>query len=225
MYLPKVLVFSDHILNGECLFALLTNFRSINVLQRVSSYNEGLSYSAKNDVDMLILELEEDVAFDQLKELMNAFHSSKKMVLTNSRNYWFLSSLLHSGVNGLFFTSGNSKQLCEALTILYKENAFIPDEVSSVFSKEQLTMKIGSNGSGHHLSSVNHLPFIDLQLLTNREMDILRLMALGESSSSIADSLFISEMTVNTHRKHILKKLGLSNTPTLIRCVVEQGIV
>lgn len=225
MYLPKVLVFSDHILNGECLFALLSNFRSIQVQQRISTFEEGKNYQSKSDIDILIMELGEDVAFDQLREFVKSFRSSKKMVLTNSRNHWFLSALIHSGINGIFFTSANSKQLSEALSTFSKENWYLPEEVAEEFSKDQIKINSVGNGSYDLHHPTVGLPYIDLQLLTNREMDILKLMALGESSSSIADSLFISELTVNTHRKHILKKLGLSNTPTLIRCVVEQGIV
>jgi DNA-binding CsgD family transcriptional regulator len=61
--------------------------------------------------------------------------------------------------------------------------------------------------------------------ITEREKDVLRLIAEGLTTNEIAEKLFISVHTVNTHRKNLLSKLDIKNTASLVRYALDQGIV
>jgi two-component system response regulator NreC len=61
--------------------------------------------------------------------------------------------------------------------------------------------------------------------LSERETDVLRLIALGHTNAEIAEKLFISVRTVETHRAHIQQKLGVSSRAELVQCALSRGLV
>jgi DNA-binding NarL/FixJ family response regulator len=61
--------------------------------------------------------------------------------------------------------------------------------------------------------------------LSERETEVLRLIALGHTNAEIAEKLFISVRTVETHRAHIQQKLGVSSRAELVRCALSRGLV
>ncbi len=61
--------------------------------------------------------------------------------------------------------------------------------------------------------------------LSERETDVLRLIALGHTNAEIAEKLFISVRTVETHRAHIQQKLGVTSRAELVRCALSRGLV
>jgi DNA-binding CsgD family transcriptional regulator len=65
----------------------------------------------------------------------------------------------------------------------------------------------------------------DLPMITRRESEILKLIADGLTNQEIADQLFISTFTVDTHRKNLLLKFNAKNTATLVKIVVSKGII
>lgn len=70
-----------------------------------------------------------------------------------------------------------------------------------------------------------HLGSNDLSKLTKRELEILSLIAAGKSTKQVADELFISTKTVDTHKTHILDKLGLSNTAELVKYAIKNELI
>lgn len=65
----------------------------------------------------------------------------------------------------------------------------------------------------------------DVTDLSERETDVLRLIALGHTNAEIAEKLFISVRTVETHRAHIQQKLGVTSRAELVRCALSRGLV
>jgi two-component system response regulator NreC len=74
---------------------------------------------------------------------------------------------------------------------------------------------LGSEGNGGDLVTD----------LSERETDVLRLIALGHTNAEIAEKLFISVRTVETHRAHIQQKLGVSSRAELVQCALSRGLV
>lgn len=172
------------------------------------------------EVDVLIVDVYEDSDHESLRGLFEHFKASKILVITPSLNEWFLSSLLHLGANGLFITTDHASKLSEAICVLNRTGIFLPDNLV-----EKLHCEVNHKMDLIPKSTIDDEDRIELDALTSREIEILKLMVKGEPSSQIAGELFISESTVFTHRKHILKKLGFNSTPVLIRCALEQGVI
>lgn len=218
---PKIICSSDIPFNLDCLHSFLS--KSSN-LQLNGKFHLGdlFNHFIHQDFDILVLDICELTDSDLLKQVFVKFQEKKIMVLTASNNHYFLSSLLHLGASGCFVKSAPGLEFIEALLELNTNNAYLPKELFNKLFCE-LSFKF-NHGVNRVIQNTNHaVPILNINALTTRELEILRLIIAGQSSGQIADELFISESTVCTHRKHILKKLGVNNTSTLIRCALEQG--
>jgi len=222
MLIPKVVCASDNLFNLDCVQSFLSRRPELNLINKLS-LQELIHHSLIEELDILILDISEHSNDELLKHVFELYQSKKIMVLTGSDNHYFLSSMLHLGARGCFVKSTDGASFVHAIIDLYHNNAYLPDEL---FNKLYCELPSKFNNGVHRVISHTHheVPILDLTTLTTREMEILKLMVAGEPSSEIANELFISELTVHTHRKHILKKLGVKNTSTLIRCAIEQGV-
>lgn len=221
MILPKIICSSDIPFNLDCLHTFLSKSSDLH-LNGKFHLNELSKHFIIHDFEILILDICEQTDSDILKQIFQMYKEKKIMVLTRSDNHYFLSSLLHLGASGCFIKSAPGEQFISALHDLSRNNAYLPE---ALFNKLFCELPSKYNQGVHrNIQNTHHeVPILNINSLTAREVEILRLMIAGESSHQIADELFISELTVSTHRKHILKKLGVNNTSTLIRCALEQG--
>lgn len=222
MFKPRILICSDQQFICDAIYALLTAKESFHVVGKVYNHSPFSHAEFIEKTDVLLMVFTEQEEEDIIYNLITKYERSKILVVTPSLNQWFVNSLISFGVKGLFHTSENGQQLVLAILQLMNEG----DYKSAVFQHD-LKGK-GILRSNNHIKN-NHLsvqPAMDiLEILTQRELQILRMLALGNNSSQIADELFISKLTVNTHRKHILKKTGMKSTTSLIRLTTELGIV
>lgn len=222
MTTPKIILSSDHSFNLDCLNSFLSKKREIELIGKYT-IEELRHQLLLNHFDILVLDVCEQTESESLKHLFHLYHEKKILILTSSTNHYFLSSMLHLGARGCFIKSDTADHLSNALLDLFNNNAYLPTELFNKLYCE-LPSKF-NNGSHRVLTETHHeVPILAIDTLTTRELEILKLLVAGESSCMIAKELFISELTVNTHRKHILKKLGVNNTSTLIRCALEQGV-
>lgn len=221
MTYPKIICSSDNPFNLDCIQSFLSKSTALQINGKFH-LNELANHYVIRDFDILILDISQQTDSDVLKHVFQMYQDKKIMVLTRSTNHYFLSSLLHLGARGCFIKSAPGDQFISALLDLCENNAYLPQELfNKLFCELPTNFK---NGVHRFINNTHHeVPILDINSLTTRELEILRLIIAGESSHQIADELFISELTVGTHRKHILKKLGVNNTSTLIRCALEQG--
>lgn len=223
MTTPKVICSSDIPFNLDCLQTFLSKSTELR-LEGNFNLNELTNQFKVRDFDIIVLDICEQSDSDTLKQIFQVYKAKKIMVLTRTNNHYFLSSMLHLGARGCFIKSSSGDKFITAIKDLHKNNAYLPTEL---FNKLYCELPGRFNNGVHRIINNTHheVPILDIKSLTARELEILKLIIAGESSHQIAIELFISELTVNTHRKHILKKLGVNNTSTLIRCALEQGVV
>lgn len=221
MTLPKIICSSDIPFNLDCLHTFLTKSSELHINGKFH-LNELSNHYIISDFEILILDICEQTDSDVLKQIFHLYKEKKIMVLTRSNNHYFLSSLLHLGAKGCFVKSAPGEQFISALHDLNRNNAYLPEDLFNKLFCE-LPSKYNQGVHRNIINTHHEVPILNINSLTAREIEILRLIIAGESSHQIAEELFISELTVSTHRKHILKKLGVNNTSTLIRCALEQG--
>lgn len=210
----------------DSLYSLLSVKQSFQVVNTVCGLNSKNHEQYKGVTDILVIDVCENTPLDGLVQLFSFYNNSKILVVTSSGNHWFLSSLIHHGADGCFLATEGAAQLSVAIAQVYLDNWYLSPRLHQHLHQELKNKKNQlSHAPTKRENSKSDFKSIDINHLTNREVEILKLLAIGDSSADIAKELYISESTVNTHRKHILKKLGISSTPMLIRCITEQGIV
>lgn len=208
----KVILVDDHKLFRDGLKLLLNNSGNVNVIAEASNGIEFLE----------ILEIDKDaiVFMDIQMPGMNGVEATKASLEKNpdlkiialtmfgEDEYYY--QMIEAGVKGFLLKDADIDEVLEAIETVGKgENCF---------SKE-LLYKIVRNISQTKKNS--H----DNPNLSEREIEILHLICEGLSNQKIADKLFISKRTVDTHRSNIIEKTGSTNTASLVMYSIKQGII
>ena len=210
----KVLIADDHQMILDGLKSLLTQDDQIEVIGEAKTGEEVIT-KAKSalELDVLILDINmpgKD-GIEVSKELKSSFPEIKILVLTMYNRPEFIKNLLEVGINGYILKNAGKKELIRAIKQLASGESYFGPEITKVIIDSYQKNRVFNNP-------------LSIEL-TDREKEIIRLIAEGLSSQEIADSLFISTHTVNTHRKNILSKLDVKNVAGIIRFGIQAGIV
>ena len=120
--------------------------------------------------------------------------------------------IIKAGATGYLTKSSDKKELYEAIDQVLAGQIYICDEVKNIMAQINLATETDETKP-------------DLNKLSDRELDIVRLLKKGQSSKEIASELSLSVRTVDAHRYNILKKLNLKNATALVNLVNEEGIM
>jgi DNA-binding NarL/FixJ family response regulator len=115
--------------------------------------------------------------------------------------------MMENGASGYILKNTSKEELISAIHSIHEGGIFFNGEVGDALTAYQK-------------SSIKDLP-----VLTRREKEVLELIAEGYTNPQIAEKIFLSQFTVDTHRKNLLAKLNVKNTASLIRLAVEQKLI
>jgi DNA-binding NarL/FixJ family response regulator len=225
----RVLVTAEQQLDGDGIVAILKNVEWIEIISESVKINRALEKFSASHADMVVLDMTnpDSESLERFISFREHFATNKLFVVSRSNNIWFVSNLLKLGISGYFLRTSTSENMINAIHNVFHDEVSLPDEISRKLVEQYITTKKiqQSKTKGDLRPLQANMMHDHLENLTSRELDILKHLAQGASSSQIAGELCISELTVNTHRKHILKKLGFHNTTSLVRYVVEHGMI
>jgi two-component system nitrate/nitrite response regulator NarL len=201
----SILLVDDHRIFLEGMKNLIQE--PFEVKDTASSGKEALELIKASEFDLLITDYEMPGinGLELVKAVRIAQPEIKIIVLSMHDDPSVVKELLRSGVMGYLLKNNTYKNLTEALHKVIEGKRFISDEIA-----ELLISKPEEEEKG---------------VLTSREIEILRLVAKEFNSRQIAEILFISERTVETHRKNILKKTGAANLVGLIKYAYANNLI
>ncbi len=207
----RVLLVDDHEMVREGITALLARRKDIEVVGQAANGKEALQQVAALGPDVVLMDIAMPVmdGLQATTEIAKAFPASRVLVLTqyDSREYVF--PLLRAGAAGYILKRARANELVEAIRAVHNDGAFLPPPmIHAVVS-----------GIAQAQSAENDSP------LTEREREVVRMVAEGLSSREIAERLSISVKTVDTHRANIMEKLGVHNAAELIKYAIRKGMV
>ena len=159
-----------------------------------------------DEVDLILLDyfLPDGTGMDVLKEAKRLFPDIKVLLVSGEDNNPELDAMIHAGLNGFVSKDVTPQGLATVIISIFEGKDYFGHE-SENFSEETPTAKGES--------------------LTQRELDIIRLCALGKTSKEIADELFISARTVESHKSKIFNKLGCNSTTEMVNYAFLNGLV
>lgn len=203
----RVMLVDDHRILLEGIKTLFKSEVDIEVVAEASGARMALQMLEMTAVDLMVSDLSlpdtEDTAF--LKQVRQLHPKLKILVLSMHDEVQIIKDVLATGVNGYVLKNNSKDELVHAMReVLYGETYVSPD-VS--------------------LRLLEETPKTNDQLLTQREIEIVRLMAEEYSNKQIADKLFISERTVESHRKNIFKKLDTHSAVGVIRYAISHKLL
>jgi len=210
--LIKVLLAEDHSLVRAGLCRLVDESGHIEVVAEAEDGKQALDLIRKVSPDVAVIDISMPAmdGFELLAAISSEFPSLPVIVLTMHEEPQYVVRAISSGAKGYITKRSAPEQLVEAIGKVYGGGLFLTS-----FAAEALAINAAGGGK---LDS-------PLEELSNREIQVLRRLAMGQMNREIAEALSISIKTVDTYRQRILKKLGLRNNAELSRFAIKQGLV
>lgn len=179
-----------------------------NVCTASSGYEVGLLAASQHfDLFVLDMELPDVSGLELISTLRNLDPQACILVNTMHEEIWYIKNLLQCGVNGILFKSTDSGKITEAIRrVLAGETYYCPY-------------------AEHVRTQMKHLEEKRPEDLTLRELDVLKRISEGKNTQEIARELCVSTNTVDTHRRHLMEKMGARNVADLIMTAISKGII
>lgn len=203
-----ILLIDDHDLVLKGLLSVLRSAFPKTGFITARSGQEALDAVRGTHVDLAVLDLElPDIPGFRLIELLRGEAPGIHIVVnTVHEEIWTIRQLEQSGVDGVVFKSVNSSQLVQTVRRVLEAS-------EQRHSGQQPQTASGSKtGTGH-------------SPLSPKELEVLQLVADGKDSREIASSLYITENTVESHRSHIMRKLGATNAADMVMKAITLGLI
>ncbi|MBI3481651.1 MAG: response regulator transcription factor [Bacteroidetes bacterium] len=203
-----ILLVDDHRILLEGIKNLINSIPEFEVKDVAATGSQALELIRKNDYHLLITDYEMPglTGLELIKAARAAQPDIKVIVLSMHDDASVVRELLRSGIHGYVLKKDTHTSLVEALHKVMDNKKFLSEEISDLL----IQLSDGAEDRG---------------VLTAREEEILRLVAKEYTSRQIAEILFISERTVETHRKNILRKTGSPNLVALIKYAYANNLI
>jgi two-component system, NarL family, response regulator NreC len=209
----KILIVDDHAVLRKGLRLILEGQRDIRVVGEAARAGEavGMCSSLKPDVVLLDLTLPDKNGLEVLKELKEKWPAVKVLVLTMHDDEAYLRGAIQGGANGYILKNAADTDLIFAIQIVLRGEMFIDPALTRA-----LFEAIRSKEGAIHAKK---------KPLSDRERQVLQLVALGYTNQDIADDLVISVKTVESHKSRIKEKLDLTHRSDLVRHALSEGLL
>ena len=208
---PKatLLIVDDHPLVIAGLEQLLGSLDFVTVQATASCGKDALATLQSNPIDIILLDINlPDInGIDLCKTIKTQFPQVKIVGLSTYSERSYILRMIDSGASGYLIKSASQEEIENALKTVLEGKLYL-----------SLAME-------HMLKPATSATAGTLPPLTRREKEVLQLIADGKTNTQIAEELFISPLTVDSHRKNLLTKLEVHNTATLIRLAVERRLL
>ena len=211
----RVLLADDHRIVRDGLKAILEAQPDIEVVGEAASGQEASEQVAKLKPDIVIMDLAMPGmnGIEATRQIKQHNPDVKIMALTmhDSDEYFF--QVINAGASGYFVKGGSSAELVSALRTVGQGDVFLYPSVAKKLVGDYLARVRTGKDRG------------SFEGLTEREREVVRLIAEGRNNQEIAEILVLSVSTVQTHSSHILSKLGLHSRTELVKFAIRQGII
>lgn len=206
----------DHQLVLEGLQLLLGDQTDIKIVSAFHNGHELIDYITEEcDLDVILLDINmPGINGIEVCKIIKKKHSQLKIIaLTMIAENNLIKLMLKNGADGFLHKNAGRDEIIHAIHEVYKGNNYLSKEISEIVIFHQ--QNDGSN-------QIANSPF---PKLSNRELQILAMIIEEKTTQEIAESLFISFGTVETHRRNIMIKLGAKNTAGMVRVAIEYKLV
>jgi len=211
----RIVLADDHAIVRAGLKAVLGTARDMVVVGEASNGLEAVALAERLNPDVVVM----DLSMDQMdgstatKEIVAKGLSARVLVLTMHAEEEYLVGLLEAGAAGYLVKSAADRELVDAVRTVARGDLFVRPSAARVLAKG-LTRKDPAKAERERYEK-----------LTERERDVLRLVAEGYSAPEIGARLFISPKTVDTYKQRIHEKMGLSHRAAYVQLALRLGLL
>lgn len=211
----KIVLVDDHRIFRDGLKSLLSEVDFIEIIGEASGGSELFESLTclKPDLIMMDISMKGLSGIEVSRMLTASSPDVRIIILSMHTDEEFVISAIQAGVKGYLSKDASKEELLEAIKIIHEGGECYSKMISDSFLKSY-ARKYKAEQS-----------LVENKTLTQREMEILKLAAVGQSNKEIADRLFISHKTVDCHKNNIVQKLKLKNTAEMVLYAVKHKII
>lgn len=210
----NICIIDDHSLIRDGIKSSLENFSGLTVVAEATNGKQALDALAGKSIDIVLMDISMDVmnGIEATKKIRKIFPEIKILALTMHDDDSHILHMLKAGAMGYVLKSEPSENLVKAIEAVLMGKTYFSKKVSDIMMNRFMSIKTKKSTFG-------------FDQLTKREIEILLLISNGLTNPQIADKLFISHRTVDSHRRNLIQKLNVKNTAGLVMAAVKNGVV
>lgn len=214
--ITRVLIADDHAIVRSGLKMLIQSQEDMEVVDEAADGREAFEKVEKHRPDVVLMDISMPpgesglVATEKIKQ---AFPDVEVLVLTMHDEEEYLFRLLQAGASGYILKSSPEMDLIQAIRTVRQGSAFLHPNATKSLIREYI--QYAEKGEGKER----------INALSDREQEVLTYIAKGYGNKEIAEALFISVKTVETHKMKVMEKLGLRSRPQLVQYAIKHGLL
>ncbi len=205
----KIIIADDHTLFINGLRLLLKDEPGIEIIDVADNGKELLEIMTKQQPDLVLLDINMPLlnGIDAARLIRQQYSSVKLVILSTYNEAHLVDKARQAGVNGYLLKNSTKEELLQTIKIVMNNQTSFPffqPKEENLFNREDV--------------------FLKQFCLTKRELEIMALLKNNYTNQQLADQLFLSVYTIETHRKNIMQKLGLKTPSVLMKFIVENKL-
>lgn len=198
----SVIIIDDHPIVLQGFSHILQSEKHIELLESFTSAKEGIAFLRERPVDVVLLDINmPDMNGIEACEKISKSHPECKVIaISNNNENSIIQRMLQSGASGYVLKNASADELVQCIRDAVEGRMALSEDVKVILQ----SAKSGS-----------------LPKITRRETEILQLLAQGMTSPEIAEKMFVSPLTIETHRRNLIQKFEVNNSAALIHKAME----
>jgi DNA-binding NarL/FixJ family response regulator len=210
----RVLLVDDHQLIIDGLRGFIESNSDYQVVGEANTGVEAIRLASVLNPDVILMDIEmpEMSGIQACEEIKKQMPGCKVIIVSMHNEKQLIKKLIDLGANGYLLKNSQQSEVMNAIEKVLKNQSYFSQDVTLSLLDKSPKKEAGSE-------------VLAITELTDREVEILRLIAQGMTNKEVGDTLNISHRTVDTHRTNLMKKLDANNVAGLIRFAFKNGLI
>jgi DNA-binding NarL/FixJ family response regulator len=215
----NIILVDDHKIIRDGIKAFLKADDDINIIGEADNGKQLLQLVAENQPDMVLMDINmpEMDGYEATRILHEQYPDVKILILSMLDHEKYVSKMLNAGANGYILKNSGKDELLCGIRLVSKGFKYVCTDLALTF--------LNKLHRDYQPDTTGLAPGRKVAELSQREIEVLKLIAEGLTNAEIADKIFTSKRTIESHRQNIIEKTQVKNTAALIKYAITNGII
>jgi DNA-binding NarL/FixJ family response regulator len=213
----NILIADDHTMFADGIESILKDEKEISSVKKCFDGKSVMEILSTDTIDIILLDvnLPDMSGIEVCKLVTEKFPKVKVLAISMFNEESYVSEILNNGAKGYILKNTGKTELLRAIKTIYENDSYFSKDVMDTIMKGLMTNQTRTGRHGHK----------EIPKISKREKEVLKLIIEEYTTQEIANHLFISLKTVESHRSSLLAKLNARNSAGLVRAAIENGLI